>query len=384
MVAVTLSWKQVLARRLSRHGLAAPVPAGNLADQVGAICGAHAQVISAAEISIGLRVAGITRADVRNALWEERTLVKTYGPRGTVHLLDVRDLPAWNAVLDVALVPPGFPPDVRLTADQTDEVVAAIDDALGDGDLTIDELDAEVARRAGTWAGERVMPAFQELWPRWRQAVRAAATRGALCFGPSRGAKTVYTSPRRWLVADHAMTLPDAEWAVLRRYLHAYGPARPEHLARWLGATPAWAKDLFRRFGDGLERVDVDGEALWQLADEDGPPPSEDGAVRLLPYFDAYVVGSYPREWVFPGRAAERALARTQAGNVPVLLVDGTVTGIWHQRRTGSKVALTVEPFRQLAARERRALEAEAERIGRIQEAAATVTVGTVTAGPHA
>jgi DNA glycosylase AlkZ-like len=387
---MALTWRQVLARRLDRHGLVAPVPADRLVEQVGAICGAHAQVMSGAEVSIGLRVAGITRSDIRSALWEQRSLVKSFGPRGTVHVLDPADLPAWNAVLGAAHRPPGFPPEVRLNADRLDAVVEAIDGALTDApDLTIDELDAEVVKRAGRWAGDRVMPAFQELWPRWRQAVTTAAFRGVLCFGPNRGARTTYASPRRWLGtngardAGGATSADDATRLVLRRYLHAYGPARPEHVARWLGATPAWAKDAFRVAADELERVDVEGEELWQLAG-DGPPLNVVPSVRLLPYFDAYAVGSHPRERVFPGPAAERALARTQAGNLPVLVVDGTVVGIWHQRRSGAKVTLTVEPFRSLTRAELRRLDEQVERIGEIQEAAATLTIGTVTTGPHA
>ncbi|NBE92696.1 MULTISPECIES: hypothetical protein [unclassified Nonomuraea] len=34
----------------------------------------------AAEASIGLGLDGVTRTHVREALWSERTLVKTYGP----------------------------------------------------------------------------------------------------------------------------------------------------------------------------------------------------------------------------------------------------------------------------------------------------------------
>ncbi|MEK8144714.1 crosslink repair DNA glycosylase YcaQ family protein [Streptomyces sp. M10(2022)] len=56
--------------------------------------------------------------------------------------------------------------------------------------------------------------------------------------------------------------------------------------------------------------------------------PRRAGArVRLLPYFDAFTIASQPRERLFPGAAFERALAGGQAGNFPVLLVDGVVAG---------------------------------------------------------
>jgi DNA glycosylase AlkZ-like len=96
-----LSWAEVCARRLDRHRLSAPAQDIPPADIVRAICGAHAQVMSAAELSIGLRIAGITRTDVRRALWNERSLVKAYGPRGTVHLLPTQDLPMWTGALSV-------------------------------------------------------------------------------------------------------------------------------------------------------------------------------------------------------------------------------------------------------------------------------------------
>ena len=63
------------------------------------MCGAHAQVMSAAELSIGIRMADATRSDIRRSLWVERELVKTFGPRGTVHLLPARDLPMWTGAL---------------------------------------------------------------------------------------------------------------------------------------------------------------------------------------------------------------------------------------------------------------------------------------------
>jgi hypothetical protein len=128
---VAVTWSGVTARRMARHALAVPASDRRPADIAGALCGAHAQVSSAAELSIGRRIAGATRADVRRALWEDRTLVKTFGPRGTIHLLPTADLPMWAGALSALPTSvPTHPEGVRFTPDQADEVIAAIGDAL--------------------------------------------------------------------------------------------------------------------------------------------------------------------------------------------------------------------------------------------------------------
>jgi hypothetical protein len=379
-----MTWEEVCARRLDRHGLAAPRPDTQPADVVRAICGAHAQIMSAAELSIGLRIADCTRADLRDALWNERSLVKTYGPRGTVHLLPTQDLPLWIGALSAIPHSNRLPDDARLTPSQTDEVVAAISKALVGAELTIDELSERVIASTGSWAGDRVMPAFQEMWPRWRQAISTAANRGALCFGPSRGRKVTYTNPHRWLPgfapADERTALAE----IVKRYLYAYGPATPRQFARWFGAPPAWATKLFEDLASELEQVKFEGAAAWVAAGDTAAPPAPAESVRLLPYFDAYAVGCYPRELVFPGAAAARALAGGQAGNFPVLLIDGIVAGVWHQRRAGKKIEITVEPLGELTAVQRRGLDEQAERVGEFLEGSPGLTIGTVKVGPHA
>jgi hypothetical protein len=95
-------------------------------------------------------------------------------------------------------------------------------------------------------------------------------------------------------------------------------------------------------------------------------------------------VGSHPRDLLFPGAAADRALNRGQAGNYPVLLLDGVVAGVWHLRRSGRRLTVTVEPLRALGTARRRELEEQVERVGEILEGTATLTVGTVSVGPHA
>jgi hypothetical protein len=50
----SLTWADVCGRRLQRHGLAEPLQGEDPADAAAAMCGAHAQVMSAAELSVAL------------------------------------------------------------------------------------------------------------------------------------------------------------------------------------------------------------------------------------------------------------------------------------------------------------------------------------------
>jgi Winged helix DNA-binding domain len=382
----SLTWEGVTARRMARHALAEPATGLSPADVAGMMCGAHAQVLSAAELSIARRIAGATRADVQRALWQERTLVKTFGPRGTVHLLPAVDLPIWTGALSALPSPvPTHPEGVRFTPEQADEVITAIGAALADAELTVDELTEALADLAGPWAVERTMDAFQDKWPRWRQLTGMAAHRGVLCFGPDRGRRVTYTNPHRWLPAFRPAPGDPALAALVTSYLHAYGPATPRHFARWLGTSPRYATDLFGSLGAGLDQVQLDGEPAWIVAGDTGTPPEPHRGLRLLPYFDAYVVASQPRHRLYPGPAATRALTPAgQAGNYPVLLIDGVVGGVWHQRRSGRKLAVTVEPLRDLAASQLAQLDDEVGLVGTVMEATATLTLGPVTVGAHA
>lgn len=380
-----VTWARADARRIHRQFLDeasdAPPPA-----VVSAMLGAHAQVLSAAELSVALRTSEATRADVRAALWQDRTLVKTHGPRGTVHLLPAADLPTWTGALSA--IPTGaslLPPDVRMTDTQTDQVLAAIADALTGAELTVDELTDAIVARTGAWAGDRVMDAFQDKWPRWRQITHVAAHRGVLAFGRDRGRKVTYTNPGV-RPEDGARALG----TLVERYLYAYGPAAPRDFAKWLAAPTGWATGLFASLaGAGrIEEVEFEGVRAWVAAGDTAFPEERPArGVRLLPYFDAFTIASQPRERLFPGEAYTRALAGGQAGNYPVLLVDGTVAGVWHQRRSGKRITVTVElvkTSRPLSGRRLRELEAQAERVGAILEGRAELVVGAVGVGPHA
>ena len=85
--------------RLNKHHLATRSSKNEMAEVVSEICGVQAQVMSGVELGIWARVDGITSQDVKDALWKDRLLVKTWCMRGTLHLLKAEDLPLYVAAL---------------------------------------------------------------------------------------------------------------------------------------------------------------------------------------------------------------------------------------------------------------------------------------------
>jgi hypothetical protein len=267
-----------------------------------------------------------------------------------------------------------------MTPDQTERVIEAIADAVRDAELTLDELTQAIIDRAGPWAGEPVMEAFQGFWPRWRQAEDLASNRGVLCFGPNRGNKVTYTHPERWLPDLRPVGGEKALRELLKRYLYAYSPSIPDEFAQWMAAPPRWAKTLFDSHAAELEQVEFEGTISWVVAGDAAPPQCPPQGVRLLPYFDAYSYSTHPRKLLYPPRAVERGLA----GNFQVLLIDGMVGGLWHQRRSGRNLDLTVEPLEPLTSAQHEELEQQVGRIGHFLEAVPRLTIGKVAVGAHA
>jgi hypothetical protein len=381
---LSLTWKEIWARRLARHALLERASAARLVAVAGAVCGIHAQVMPAAELSLGIRLAGVTRQDVRAALWETRSLVKTYGLRGTIHLFPAAEWSLWMAALraDEAgaarhLARMGIEPA------QTDALVTAIAAALDGHRLTLKQLGPEVVRRVGAWAEEDT-GAWAGAYPRWRMAVGAAALRGQLCFGPNQGQEVTFVRPEQWLETPPAWDTAAALAEVLRRYLRAYGPATPRDFAQWLNFPPGLTGDVFTAIRDELEEVEVEGYRAFLLAaDAVAPWAPAQGSVRLLPHFDCYLIGCHPRSRLFPAAGAGRTLKGGAAGPIPVLLIDGVVAGVWERPAQRGRIAVRVEPFVPLDTQQRALLEAEVARIGEILETQATLALGPVEVRPH-
>jgi hypothetical protein len=357
----TLTRERVTAWRLRRHHLVERAPASAMLDVVADLAGLHAQVMSSAELTLWARVDGIDPDAVRRALWDDRTLVKTWAMRGTLHLLPARDYPRWQAALSTYkhYLKPGWFRGFGITRDEFEQLMDAVRAALEDRELTRAELAAQVAERTG------LAELGAKLNDSWGAYLKPASFRGHLIFAPGDGQKVRFTRPDTWLAEWRDEDPEEAELSVARAFLAASGPVTREDFGRWWAISPAAAERLCKRLGEEAVRVEVDGTAAWALRAHVGDiattvPVS---TVRLLPAFDQYVITATKHVTeLLPGPFADRVY-RPQGWLSPVLLVDGRMDGIWRSEVKGRTISVEIEPFTKLSAATRDAAEAEAERL---------------------
>jgi hypothetical protein len=357
-----LTWSQVLAFWLQRHFLEERAARGNLQAVVSRTCGLHAQVMSSAELAAWARIDGLDSGAVSAALWQERTLIKIWAMRWTLHLFSAVDFPLYLAAFRAFghFRRETWLRSIGITADDMNALLESFRVTLTSDGLTREQLADAVAQHTGR-------PYLREmLLGGWGTLLKPGAYQGHLVFGPSSGQNVTFVSPRHWLGDFPELDTADARLETLRRYLFAYGPATPGDFASWWGAARADVKKLFRALGDEVIEVSVDGRDAWALhTDADALQTAQPSkAVRLLPGFDPYTLGLR--------RDCESALSITHKGRVfrqqgwisAVVLVGGYVVGVWNYEVKKARVAVTVEPFEPLSPAIRTGIEQEAARLG--------------------
>jgi winged helix DNA-binding protein len=373
----------VIARRLARHHLVEPAPRERMVDVVSEICGVHAQVAASAELMVGLRVRDITRQGVRDALWRDRTLIKTIGLRGTLHLFPAAEVPLWMAAnrlrsaaeekrLDRAGIKPA---DLQ-------SAVRAIGDVVGAQPISRAELERELEARLGDWS-----IATNQGWmgthKNWPMALGYAAALGLVCYGPGDGGRSTFVRLSDWSSWREVEPEVGGRFA-LRKFLHAYGPSTMAEFARWFAATPGLVKQLFDGLSDELVELNIEGEKRWTLRSDGAEFPGASDAINLLPQFDVFVVGSHPRnQLVEPGSPIAAASPGT-AAPFAVVVHGGRVAGAWERKPKGKRLLVRVDAYLPLTRKHRVAIEEQAVRIGAVLERECEVEFGHVDLRPHA
>jgi hypothetical protein len=309
----------------------------------------QAQDARAARLGIRARSTGLTEGGVERERLEDRSFVRAWAMRGTIHLISSEDYP-WIRDL---VAPPLIPPSQKrmaqegMTPAMAERARPIVRKLLQGGPATRAEMREALARR--------------RIRPKGRQALVhllfLMTYEGEIVTGPYVGTKETMVLARDWLGRRKPRSPKDPAAELARRYLLGYGPATIEDFRWWSGLRAADARSGWAALGDELVE---EGTGLWRLRSQ-GAPAGRPAPVRLLPMWDHYFLGYRDRTHVGP----PEVVGGVGAGGVfnPLVVADGRAVATWKLNRRGGGYGVGLEPLGRMPAKS--AIASEAAEISR-------------------
>lgn len=360
------------ARLGVRHRLAPGARGEDVVQVARAVVALHATDLASVFLSALLRTRGGTPADLEQALYEDRTLLRMLGMRRTMFVVPTELAPAVQAGASDAVA-------VRQRALLLKHLAAAGQVAQEQGDAWLREVQ-EAVRAALLARGEATAAQLTADVPRLRLQIDAApgkpysrptgitsrvlgllAAEGRIVRGRPLGS---WTSGRyRWSPAEKwlpgglpAVPAEDARAELARHWLARYGPAPAADLKWWTGWTAAQVRRALAAVG--AVEVDLGGTPGLVLPDDLEPVADPGPWAALLPALDPTPMGWAERGWFL---GAHREALFDRSGNIgPSVWWSGRIVGGWAQRADG-EIALRL--LEDVGADAAAAVEAERARL---------------------
>jgi uncharacterized protein YcaQ len=349
-----------LARlRAATQLLHRPTAARDPAEIARSIAGAQAQDVYAGPLTFRSRSRKLTAEDIKRARTEERSLLRSWMMRTTVHLIPAQDAGWW-----LPLFEPGIEKDTRRrlfqlgmrTGDEERAMKLVARMLADEGPLTRGEV-AERLERAGI-----------ELNSMTRlHVMRLAVTSGIACLGPDRGKTTCLIRREDWLGKQPRIDRDQALAELARVYLHAFGPATDWDFAYWAGLPLRDVRAGLEAIAGEIDELPVGDETMLVLHGRRPRLPAA-GQVRMLGNFDTYLLGWKDRRFSVTG---EHALHVKEGGGGwirPVIVEDGIVVGGWRTSRKGGRLEISLNLPKAERNRLGAKLDAEVADIARFED----------------
>lgn len=360
------------ARLGVRHRLAHPQRSADVADIARSLVVLHATDPATVFLSVAARGDGITAADIEQALYEQRSLLRMLAMRRTMFVAPVELVPVLQAACADALAD-----KQRRTYGKFLEQAG-----IGDGDVRswwaeVEEQTHQALLARGAATGAQLSKDVPLLRTQVNTAPDKAYSRptnittwvlvtlgaeGRIVRGRPNGSwsSSQYTwSPiESWLPGGvPVISADDARDELVRQWLHAFGPAPVGDIKWWTGWTLGEVRTTLARLD--ITEVELDEGTGVILTDDLDPVPEPQPWAALLPALDPTPMGWQSRSWYLGDHAA--ALFDRNGNIGPTIWCDGRIVGGCAQRKDGEIALRLLEDVGSDAVA---MIDAEAERIG--------------------
>lgn len=351
-------------RLLVRHHLAGP--ATTVEQVAGDLVGLHSTDPATVVLSARARLEPFAVADLEDALYERRTLLRMLAMRRTMFVVPLDLAAVMQAACTQALVPAERRRLVAMLAEAgvvdasegVDAWLQRVEEATvaalrAGGEMTASEL-SQVVPELGLQLKVAVGKKYEGVVGVSTRVLFLLAAQGRVARGRPLG--TWLSSQYRWAaMADWIGDVPavperSARAELARRWLRAFGPGTVDDLAWWAKWTKAQVRTALADVGAVAVTVDGDDGATvpaWVLADDlddtpvDAAFPGGEAPISLLPALDPTIMGWKDRTWYL---GPHRAALFDRTGNAgPTVWVGGQAVGAWSQRADGEVVTRLLE-----------------------------------------
>ncbi len=300
--------------------------------------GLQGQDYAGAKWSIGLRLPGSTDATIEQAI-AQRTLVRTWPMRGTLHVVAAADI-HWM----LALTAPR-----NLAASARRQQQLGLDDAVlgrckalfakalqGDKQLARDALYRLLERAGISVAGQR---GYHILW--------RLALDGLICFGPMQGKQQTFALLDDWVPKTGKLARDEALAELAKRYFTSRGPATFQDYLWWSGLAAADARAGLEMVKPQLASASIRGQDYW-LPQSLPHAQGKARAAHALPGFDEYLLGYKNRGAVLDAAHAGKVCPGGNGMFASTMLIQGRIVGTWRRTLKKNAVAIVASPFSAL------------------------------------
>ena len=298
------------ARLARRHALAPQHRAADAQAATRAVTVLHATEPATPYLSLFARIGSFTRADLEDALFESRSLVKQLAMRRTLFVFPRELLPAAVSSPSARVARQEYGRLVKdlergqVTTDGAGWLAAAREAVLrrlaGGAELSARELREDLAELAGqvSWYEHKPYGQVLHIAPRVLAWMGAA---GDLVRGHNdshwRINRNLWARTDDWLGAPVDRCEESVGYAELvASYLRTFGPVTERDLVWWFGATKRAMRQALSELSAVQVRLERE-QAGWVLPDDVDPEPPAGPWAALLPALDPTTMGWKDRDF---------------------------------------------------------------------------------------
>lgn len=309
---------------------------------INSLTGIQSQILTASYISIFNRVDNINLTDIKDALWNKKKIVRTWGQRDTLHIYD---MPTWNIIVSSMCEDKSWFIRKIYKLAQDNRYKEIFQDVLN------------YIKDKKSFKKEELLQLFKnreeyDLYlSSWGGLLIDLAKKGFICQASFNNNKPNFIHKANLPITYNSQLVNniEADKKLALNFINSFGPVEVEDFAFWRGIQKRKAQEIFYQVSNNLSEIFVDNKKYYILtADLEMFEKYEftTKSLILLYRFDPILVSYKDKSSMIDPKFYKRIWQ--QAGHIEgSIMLDGSIIGSWKYEKKKNQLIFLFNLFYQ-------------------------------------